>query len=92
MNDRERIVELSNIADASVRGFQTGADGVLAWDTGAGVDVAVPFADVVRNFATALTAARTNSRSQFFLSVVAGPVQWTLRVRQPTWRRVPGGQ
>jgi hypothetical protein len=32
------------------------------------------------NFATALTAASTNSRSQFFLSVVAGPGQWTLRV------------
>jgi hypothetical protein len=44
------------------------------------------------NFATALTAARTNSRSQFFLSAVAGPVQWTLRVRQPTWRRVPAWQ
>jgi lysophospholipase L1-like esterase len=90
--DRWAYVDLSNVAGAGVRAFQTSADGVLAWDRGAGVNPAVPFAGVVRNFAVALTAARTSSRSQFFLSVVAGPVQWTLRVRQPTWRRVPAGQ
>jgi lysophospholipase L1-like esterase len=90
--DRWAFVDLSNVAGAGVRAFQTSADGVLAWDRGAGVNPAVPFAGVVRNFAVALSAARTSSRSQFFLSVVAGPVQWTLRVRQPTWRRVPAGQ
>jgi lysophospholipase L1-like esterase len=90
--DRWAFVDLSNVAGAGVRAFQTSADGVLAWDRGASVNPAVPFAGVVRNFAVALTAARTSSRSQFFLSVVAGPVQWTLRVRQPTWRRVPAGQ
>jgi lysophospholipase L1-like esterase len=90
--DRWAFVDLSNVAGAGVRAFQTSADGVLAWDRGASVNPAVPFAGVVRNFAVALTAARTSSRSQFFMSVVAGPVQWTLRVRQPTWRRVPAGQ
>jgi hypothetical protein len=90
--DHWAYVDLSNVAGAGVRAFQTSADGVLAWDRGAGVNPAVPFAGVVRNFAVALTAARTSSRSQFFLSVVAGPVQWTLRVRQPTWRRVPASQ
>jgi len=55
---------------------------VLAWDRGAGVNPAVPFAGVVRNFAAALTAARTCSRSQFFLSVVAGPVHWSQLIEQ----------